>query len=132
MRYALRAGDAPPTNNLPAADAALADKRAAGAEDVLTSGAARYYTRELPLLGGRFTLGLYAPYAPFWSSFETQRDSLVVLGGFLFFAGLLLSVGFAALIDKNALRGAGSGGNSALVADLVDEIEKTRAARTER
>jgi hypothetical protein len=132
VRYALRAGDAPPTSNLPAADAALAAKRSAGSADVLTSGENRYYARELPVLGGRFTLGLYAPYAPFWASFETQRDSLVVLGGFLFFGGLILSVGFAALIDKHAPRVSGSGDHSALVADLIEEIEKARAARTER
>ena len=132
VRYALRAGDAAPTHNLPAADAALAAKRAAGAADVLASGDDRYYARELPILGGRFTLGLYAPYAPFWESFEVQRDSLVVLGGFLFFGGLILSVGFAALIDKHAPRGSGSGDNAEFVAGLVEEIEKARAARTER
>ena len=132
VRYALRAGAAPPTHNLPAAGAALAAKRAGGEADVLTSGEDRFYARELPLLGGRFTLGLYAPYAPFWENFETQRDSLVVLGGVLFFAGLILSVGFAALIDRHAPRGAGPGDNSKVVAGLIEEIEKARAALAER
>lgn len=132
VRYSLRAGDAPATHNLPAADAALAGRRAWGPADVPTSGAERYYARELPILAGRFTLGLYAPYAPFWESFEAQRDSLVVLGGFLFFGGLILSMGFAALIDKHSPRGEGSGGHSEVVAGLVEEIEKARAARAER
>jgi hypothetical protein len=132
VRYALRAGPASPTHNLPAADAALSAKRAGGAADILTSGENRYYARELPLLSGRFTMELYAPYAPFWESFEAQRDSLVVLGGFLFFGGSILSVGFAALIDKHAPRASGSGDGSALVAGLIEEIEKARAARTER
>lgn len=126
-RYALRGGPDPaPTHDLPAEDAALAAKSPGTALSVLSSGARRWYAAERPLLGGRFSVSIFLPHAPFWESFESRRNSLVVLGAFLFFGGLLLSLAFAPLVERHA----SAAGSDALVASLVEEIEKARAARS--
>jgi hypothetical protein len=124
-RYSLRSGAGPPVSNLPAEDAALAARPAGDARTL--SAQNRYYARDRSLLDGRFALTLYAPYEPFWTGFRARRDSLIVLGGFLFFGGLLLSVAFASLIERYAPRAGGGGGDAELISRLVEQIETARA-----
>jgi hypothetical protein len=123
-RYSLRSEGGAPVHNLPPQDAALAARRAGDAK--VLSGQNRWYARDRDLLGGRFSVTLYAPYAPFWTGFSARRDSLAVLGGVLFFGGLLLSVAFAGLIERYAERGEAESADETS-ARLVDEIEKVRA-----
>ena len=130
VRYALRPSAPGSAHNLPAEDAALAAAAApsAGAA-VVSAGPGKYYARETTALDGRLRLTLFHPYAPFWRGFEATRNSLVVLGSALFFLGLLLSVFFAGLIERHALR---EGGRSEAWAPLLDEIERARTRILEK
>ena len=69
---------------------------------------------------------IFAERAPFWRSFERRRNSLVVLGAALFFAGLLASALFARLIERAA---APPAADDARFQRLLDEIEAARAGR---
>lgn len=106
VRYALRK---PEVDDLPAAERH------------------RYYAREVRLAGGALQATIFAERAPLWRSFEARRNSLVVLGAALFFAGLLMSALFARLIEKVSPDAAPSSGED--FQRLLDEIEAARAAR---
>lgn len=86
----------------------------------------RYYAREAVLEGG-FKTTIFAERAPFWRSFESRRNTLVVLGAALFFAGLVLSAFFAWLIERAEPSAAGAAGPH--VQRLLDEIESARRER---
>jgi len=118
-RVGLRAGKGAVVHNLPS-------DYPAGTETLVRAGDTRFYRRGAALLDGRFQGEFFLEYAPYWSAFERRRDSLAVLGGGLFFFGLLLSVGFAELIARGA-EGPGGASRPAELAALLDEIEGLRA-----
>lgn len=124
VRYVLKSG--PVTiHNLPAADEKLAAAAAPSAEAGPVDGeTGRYYARSAALAGGRFIAVIFAERPPFWRSFEDRRNSLIVLGAALFFAGLLLSAAFARLIEKAAAGRPAA--DDARFQGLLDEIEAAR------
>lgn len=127
VKYALQGGGAP-LHNLPEADAKLAAGAvgASGAQ-ALDGEGGRYYARSAALAGGRLKAVIFAERSAFWKSFERRRNSLVVLGAALFFAGLLLSALFARLIEKGASGRPAEGDER--FQRLLDEIEAARAGR---
>lgn len=124
VRYVLNSGAAR-VHNLPSADEKLAGAAAPSGEARPMDGeSGRYYARSAKLAGGRFEAVIFAERAPFWRSFERRRNSLVVLGAALFFAGLLLSALFARLIEKAAAGRPAA--DDARFQGLLDEIEAAR------
>jgi len=123
VRYAIEGS---PVHNLPPEDAALAAKAPAADRPETVSAKNAYYARRASALSGRLPMTIFELKAPFWASFEQRRNSLVVLGGGLFFLGLLLSLLFSNLIEKHAV--SASAGKDADWQRLLDEIESARRA----
>ncbi|MBI4346134.1 MAG: hypothetical protein HY553_04725 [Elusimicrobia bacterium] len=87
----------------------------------------RYYARESRLAKAGSKITIFAERAPFWRSFESRRNTLVVLGAALFFAGLVLSALFAWLIERAEPAAPGAAGPH--IQRLLDEIESARRER---
>ena len=124
-RYALSGSAA--AHNLPKGDEALASRGLVAGVQAVDGEKERYYALAAPLAGGALRAAVFAERAPFWRSFESRRNSLVVLGAALFFAGLLLSALFAGLIERAG--GAAAPAQAAGFQRLLDEIEAARASR---
>lgn len=116
-----------PIHNLPPVDAALLAQRPDPAGTSVRSAAGVYYARRATVQENRFDIDIFAPREEFWSDFKTRRNSLVVLGGILFFAGLCLSILFAGLIERHALAEGASASED--WRRLLSEIEAARAGR---
>lgn len=88
----------------------------------------RYYSRDTRFGKAALSATIFAERGPFWRSFESRRNTLVVLGAALFFAGLVLSALFAWLIDRAGPSTAGTA-QGPDVQRLLDEIESARRER---
>ena len=124
-RFAVLAqGSSEFVEDLPAGQESLLSKKPESPHSVISSEKDKFYAREFPLLGERFAVRIFLPYAPFWSGFESLRNSLVLLGGGLFLCGLIASSLFAAWIERYA-RPDSVGGTAQ---GLLAEIETVRAS----
>ena len=124
-RYALAEGG---VHNLPAEDAGLSSRKVSPSKvEALEGESGLYYARAADFGGGKLQGVVFAERSPFWRSFESRRNSLIVLGAVLFFAGLLLSAVFARLFAGAAQDGTPA--SSAEFQGLLDEIESARAGR---
>lgn len=110
-------------DDLPPGREGLLSKKPEEPYSVLSSEKDKFYARQFPLLGERFAVRIFLPFAQFWSGFETRRNSLVLLGGALFLCGLIGSSLFAAWIERHA-RPESAGGTAQ---GLLAEIEAVRA-----
>ena len=63
----------------------------------------KYYRSKLELLKGTLKLGVYLERAQFWKNFLKRRNSLLIIGGIIFFFGLLLAITFAYIFEKYLL-----------------------------
>lgn len=128
VRYGFRA---PPSalaiHNIMAGDATIRSKENLPERPIVVSSPQNtFYARTTQILDGRFVLGIYDRYEPYWAGFQAQRNSLVVLGTSLFFVGLLMSFGFAYLIERYALSDASQERSSSEWKEMLEEIEQVR------
>ncbi|MEE8074659.1 MAG: hypothetical protein V3T60_03430 [Candidatus Binatia bacterium] len=128
VRYGFRS---PPSalaiNNIMAGDATIRSKENLPERPIVVSSPQNtFYARTTQILDGRFVLGIYDRYEPYWAGFQAQRNSLVVLGTSLFFVGLLMSFGFAYLIERYALSDASQARSSSEWKEMLEEIEQVR------